>query len=171
MRNLLCFFITLIVPISLFSQSAHGRYASRITPDGTIFFIEPKGLNIKSNIKRFEYDMTLLSWTDSVTLNFTVESFEMFAPEDFKILCGDNTYSADEFSVLFIDIKKGHYEIRITSKFSFLCLSKMLESEVSPVFAFMQNGVLRKASYKKSEWKKEQKKLSDIVQIYNYSKK
>lgn len=155
-------------------QSAEGRYASRMTTDGTIYFVVPKKIKHLSNLKKFEYDMTLLSclsWKDSVTVNFTFESPLMEVPEKLEIKSGNNYFKCNDYHPLFIDIKKNHYEVRITSKFPLEEIRKMIESSVSPVFIFEQCGQPRSASYSPGAWRKDRKKLFDVMQIYLYSRK
>ncbi len=88
------------------AQSADGRYISRMTQDGTLYFINPQKLSKTEGIKNFEYDMTLLSWTDSATVNFTFRSGLMAKPENLAIRSGNNVFRCDAFKPLFIDIKK-----------------------------------------------------------------
>lgn len=171
MRKIAVLLSLLAVLNPLYGQSSQRRYASRITSDGTIFFINPQTLGSLTNLRRFEYDMTLLNWADSVAINFTVESSLMNAPENLQIESGDNVYQCDDFSVLYTDIKRQHYVIRVTSKFSMQDLVQIIESASSPVFSFTQNGILEKASYTCGAWKKERKRLSDILRLYVYSKK
>ena len=149
---------------------SYARYVSRMTQDGTLFFIEPKKLNVVSNIKKFEYDMTLLSWSDSITLNFTFESNLMSLPEQFYISADGNQFICNDFKDLYIDIKNKKYEIRITSKFSAEEIQKILSSQEPPVFCLKQDEIWGHASYKKGTWKKDQKKLLDIYNLYLYSK-
>lgn len=167
---LLLFFIILSVS-EILGQSAQGRYSSRMTVDGTIFFIEPCKLKELDNIRKFEYDMTLLSWTDSVTVNFTFETNIMSMPHDLRISSNQKEYICKDFSSLFIDIKKNHYEIRITSQFSVDEVSQILNSEDSPTFVFTQDDVTNRASYTKRSWKKDRNKLLSIFKLYSYSKK
>lgn len=171
MRKVLGLLIAFAMVVHVYGQSSHGRYASRITSDGTIFFINPQTLGKHVNIQRFEYDITLLSWTDSVTINFTIESSLMNAPENLRIISGDRVYQCENSSVLFIDIKKQHYLIRVTSTFSTQELEAIIESTSSPVFEFTQNGIREAAAYTDKAWKKERKTLSDIFQLYVYLKK
>ena len=162
MKKLIAFLFILVIAIPLYGQLSQGRYASRITSDGTIFFVNPQ---------KFEYDMTLLSWKDSVTINFTIETSWMTTPENFKLVSGDKVYSCDDFSVLYTDIKKQHYVIRVTSRFSLQELTQIIASEISPIFAFTQNDVQEAAKYTENAWKKERKKLFAIIQLYIHSKK
>lgn len=171
MKKLIAFLFILVIAIPLYGQLSQGRYASRITSDGTIFFVNPQKLGVLTNLRRFEYDMTLLSWKDSVTINFTIETSWMTTPENFKLVSGDKVYSCDDFSVLYTDIKKQHYVIRVTSRFSLQELTQIIASEISPIFAFTQNDVQEAAKYTENAWKKERKKLFAIIQLYIHSKK
>ncbi len=171
MKKFIVLLFILVMAIPSHGQSPQKRYASRITPDGVIFFINPQKLGTLANIRRFEYDITLPSWTDWVTINFTIETSSMNAPRNLKIVSGDKVYRCKDFSVLYTDIKKRHYVIRVTSKFSMQELQEIIESASSPVFAFTQNGIQEEAKYTDSAWKKERKKLLDIFQLYVYSKK
>ena len=171
MKKLIALLFVLMMAIPLHGWSSRGRYASRITPDGTIFFINPQTLGALTNLRRFEYDMTLPSWTDSVTINFTIESSLMNAPENLQIASGDKVYKCKDYAVLYTDIKRQRYVIRVTSKFSVQQLLEIIEAGSPPRFIFTQNDIQEKATYTNSAWKKERKKLLDIFQLYVYSKK
>lgn len=163
-------FIFLLILTAAVLPATAQRYASRMTVDGTIYFIDPIKLKQLENIKKFEYDVTLLSWTDSVTVNFTFESERMTKPESLKLISCGKTFECKDFSTLFIDLKKKHYEVRITSKFPSEALKEIFECENSPTFVFTQDNITEKASYKSGSWKKDRKKLIDIYGLYQYSK-
>lgn len=170
MNKLLLWFVCAISCFYCHAQSAGNRYVSRMTQDGTLFFINPQKLNDLSGIKKFEYDMTMLSWTDSITVNFTFESDKMTLPSEVMLRSGTKTYECNNYSSLFIDIKKNHFEIRITSKF----LNKDIEEIISRTdplsFVIKQDGVTETASYNPKKWRKESKMLTDIYKLYLYSK-
>lgn len=168
MKKIILLFISLITIGS--GLVSYARYVSRMTQDGILFFIEPKKIDVLSNIKKFEYDMTLLSWSDSVTINFTFVSNLMSLPEEFYISADGYQFKCNDFKDLFIDIKNKNYEIRITSKFSVEDLKKILNSNVSPIFCLKQDEIWESASYRPGAWKKDQKKLLDIYNLYLYSK-
>lgn len=152
------------------AQSAEGRYSSRMTQDGFIFFANPQRLKELNNIKRFEYDMTMLTWTDSITVNFTFESTSMVMPHDLRIKYDGGVVKCDAYSSLFTDIKKDYYEIRITSRYSTSDIERILKSEKSPCFCFSQGDMEESAAYNPGAWKKDRKKLNDIFNLYLYSK-
>lgn len=153
-----------------FAQSADSRYVSRMTQDGTLFFIMPHKLGNTEGIKKFDYDVTLLSWTDSITVNFTFRSPEMVAPTDLRICSGNKEYVCNKYSPLFIDIKKNEYEIRITSMFLASEFKAMIDNPSPLEFRFEQNGKQKSAAYKIGAWRKDAKKLQDIFKLYEYMK-
>lgn len=170
MSRLLISFLSIIISFSAFSQSAEGRYASRMTPDGTIIFIMPQKLGKTEGIKNFEFDMTLLSWTDSVTVNFTYQSPTMGLPQSLTLSNSKLNVECTDYSLLYMDILKKGYEIRVTSKFSASDI-KTLFSEINPpVFNFIQEGKPCFATYKEGAWKKDRKRINDIYQLYYYAK-
>lgn len=171
MKRLLISIVGIITAIAGYSQSADGRYVSRMTRDGTLFFINPQKLKGLTGVKSFEYDMTMLTWADSVTVNFTFESDRMTVPSAVGIESGDNYYECKDYSPLYIDIKKGHYEIRITSKYPCREIEAMIDTATPPGFVIKQDGAGLKASYSKKGWKKDRKKLMDIYKLYLYSKR
>lgn len=152
------------------AQSAKGRYVSRMTQDGMLYFIEPKKLSKLENIQRFEYDITLISWSDSATINFTFKSKQVDYPDSLYINSCHDHNKITEYSLLFTDIVKGGYEIRVTSKIDTNTLGRLISCPEPPVFSFYQNGTVCSATYSGSAWKSDQKKLSDIFNLYNLRK-
>lgn len=114
--------------------------------------------------------MTLLTWTDSVTVNFTFESNFMTVPDTVKIISGDRTFYSNSYKPLFIDLKKDHYEIRISALFPISELEYIINSSLPPCFEIYQDGNKETATYKLGAWRKDQKKLSNIYNLYMYSK-
>ena len=170
MKRIFAIIILITSLLSGAAQSAEGRYNSFRTRDGMLFFILPKHLKELSGIKRFEYDMTLLSWTDSVTVNFTFESNSVEPISDLHIVCGHDSLPCDSFSNLFVDAKKNHYEIRITSTFSFEEIDRMVKSSSPPRFCFRQGNVDEYATYSSKAWINDKKRLNDILKLFLLSK-
>lgn len=152
------------------AQSAQNRYVSRMTQDGTLFFISPKKLNRSEGVKKFEYDMTWLSWSDSATVNWTFRSESMDLPREFAIQTCDTVFVCTSYSPLYQDIIRSGYETRITSKFSLSQIERMIQCPTSPEFVFKQDGVTKTASFSEGTWRKERKMLSDILTLYKHTK-
>lgn len=170
MARYILYLFSLLISLPVYAQSAQGRYASRMTPDGTILFIMPQKLSKTDGIKNFEYDMTLLSWTDSVTVNFTFQSPAMGLPESLNISNARQDVKCTDYSLLYMDITKRGYEIRVTSRFSATDIKELFNEATPPVFHFVQGGQECSATYKEGAWKKDRKKINDIYQLYLYAK-
>lgn len=160
----------LLISLVFTASYALERYASRMTPDGTIYFIMPKKLSKLQGIRHFDYDMTLLSWTDSVTVNFTFESRIIGLPSDLTIKSGNSFFKCDNYSLLFQDIIKKGFEIRVTSKFSTEDLKEIINSDFPPIFYFQQENNEESATYSEGAWRKDRKQLMDIFNLYLYTK-
>ncbi len=156
----------------LFAASPSGsKYFSRMTNDGMLFFIMPQKVKALEGIKSFEYDVTLLTWNDSITLNFTYKSNTMDSPQDLYIKSGDYTYKSSKCDLLFVDIVKNGYEIRLSSKFLYSDFEKIVKNDIPPVFCFHQNGEQKSATFSHKAWKKERDILGKILTVYNHSLK
>ena len=152
-------------------KSVGDRYASRMTRDGTIFFILPERLKATDGVDRFEYDMTCLTWNDTVTVNFSVRSKNMEVPEHVALQSGDKRFDAVGIAKLYTDIVKNGYEIRMSCRFLWDDIQRAFTAVQPPVFLFDQSGVERSATYTPRQWKGERRILSEILELYNYSRK
>lgn len=167
-------FVLLLTVAAVFCCTGKGigdRYASRMTRDGTIFFLSPQRLKATTGVERFEYDMTCLTWSDTVTVNFSIRSKDMELPEHVGLMSGGNRFNAVETVKLYTDIVKGGYEIRMSSRFLWCDIEKVFTAPQPPVFIFDQSGIERSASYTAGQWKGERRTLSEILKLYNYSRK
>ena len=156
MKKLLLYIFLAIAALPCTAASADGRYNSRMTQDGTLYFIMPYKLKDLSGVKRFDYDMTLLSWTDSVTVNFTFVSPSMLEPADLRLTSGDESLPCHSYSPLFIDIKKD--------------IQRLLENAAPLFFRFKQGDEQKSAGYTSGAWAKDRTRLIDIFRLYQYRK-
>lgn len=170
MKRIILILSVLLSVASAIGQSANGRYVSRMTQDGMLYFIEPKKLSKVENIQRFDYDITLISWSDSATVNFTFKSKNVDYPDSLYIKSCEKNYPISQYSLLFTDIVKGGYEIRVTSKVDVNTIGEILACREPLVFTFFQNGVKCSATYTPGAWKSDQKKLIDIYNLYKLRK-
>lgn len=161
--------LIILFAVNAVAQSAAGRYASRLTQDGTVFFFMPQKLSQLENINRFEYDMTSLTWSDSITVNFTFVSKTSLPPTGLKIVSGNTTYDCQAFSPLYIDIIKKGFEVRITSKFPSDAIKNIIQCTEPPEFHFSQGSTQAKAAYSAKAWNKDRKKLNDIFSLIKYT--
>lgn len=170
MKYILRFLAVFAILCSLVSLDAYARYDTFRSKDGMLYFFNPQKLKETTNLKSFEYDMTMLTWTDSVTINFTIVSDAMSVPEQFAIRTGNTKYVCHDYSLLFVDLDKKDYKVRVTSKFSLAEVEKIIDSPLPPVFEFEQNGVTRTATYKAKAWKTDREKIRQVMDLYYYTK-
>ena len=150
------------------SQSSFHRYSSRITNDGICYFFKECKLKSVSGMKQFEYDMTYPDWTDSITVNFSIYCDTPEVPQKLSIRGGDKIYACNYFRSLYVDIIKGGYEIRMTSRFAKEDITSLLQQPESPMaFEMEMKGKKMFATYKNGAWKKDRKKLNDIFLLIN----
>ncbi|MCM1336149.1 MAG: hypothetical protein NC187_02620 [Candidatus Amulumruptor caecigallinarius] len=166
MKKIVALLLIAVAALAAYSQSASGRYVSRMTRDGTLFFVNPQKLTRCTGISKVDYDMTFLTWTDSVTVNFTFRTKVPYRPDSLRIDCCGTSYPCSDYSLLFTDIVKGGYEIRVTSRYPVADIGRMLECAESPVIAFTQDGAACSAAYSKGAWASDRKKLLDIYNLY-----
>lgn len=159
----------LIMCFQIEAQSLNSRYRSHIGSNGTTYFFCPKKISPQKGIDRFVYDMTYLSSTDSVTLNFTFIAKKPDSVRSVILKNGENQIKANYLSTLYRDVLKNGYEIRTTSKFSFDEIQKVFNDELPLVFLItLNNGDIITAKYGKSQWKKETKIIPLILNSITY---
>lgn len=160
----------LAILCTLVFLDGYARYNSFRSKDGILYFFNPQKLKETKNIKSFEYDMTMLTWTDSVTINFTIVSESMSMPTDLAIKSGESKYECHDYSLLFVDLQKKDYKVRVTSKFPLREVENIIESPAPPIFEFKQNGILRTATYKRKAWETDREKIKQIMGLYYHTK-
>ena len=107
--------------------------------------------------------MTYPDWPDSITVNFSIYCDMPEVPQKLSLRGGDKNYVCNDFRSLYVDIIKGGYEIRMTSRFAKEDIeSLLLQSESPMTFEMETKGKKMFATYKEGAWQKDRKKLNDI---------
>lgn len=145
-------------------QSTGKRYRSHVGNGGTSYFFVPKKLSNKTGIDKFEFDMTHLSSTDSVTLNFTVILKQPVTVKSMSLKNDKCDVEAPYLSMLYRDVLDDGYEIRTTSRFLLTDIQKFFNEE-SPLYfdIKLSDGNEVSATYSKSQWKKERDIVTRIL--------
>ncbi|MDO4949874.1 MAG: hypothetical protein Q4E55_06900 [Bacteroidales bacterium] len=116
-------------------------------------------------MNKFVYDMTYISNTDSVTLNFTSEiidfqNIEKVALQTDRVIATENAPK-----MLYRDVLKTSYEIRITVGVPYKDIEQAFKSDTPlSFFITLSDGTICKATYSKSKWKKEHVNITRILQ-------
>lgn len=163
-------FKSLLIIVALLSGivnlSAQGRYTSRLAQNGTIYFLEPKKLTDVTGIKKFEFDITYVTTSDSAFVNFTTLSDVAVKPADIRLVYGsDNEYECNDSRLLFIDRNKSKYEIRMMCRLPITVIRSAFTSGTAPVFRFSLDGRTVSATYKPSVWKKERSQITEMFNL------
>lgn len=149
-------------------QPINKRYSTYLSSNGTIYFFNPKKLIKRVNADRFTYDMTYISHGDSVTVNCSVEVKENSMIKQMVMKNANKSYLGKSVSMLYRDVMKNGYLLRITSKFSILDITEMFQSSTPLIFEFtLTDGTRCILTYSESQWKKESHDVSRIIESLN----
>ena len=121
--KLLPLLVSVMVCLNMQAQSADGRYISRMTQDGTLYFINPQKLSKTEGIKNFEYDMTLLRYAcDAAILGRFVYAAVGWTAEYGQNGggFGDTAFVAD-FKKWLVNLKKRDVDLSVTEKSIVIC--------------------------------------------------
>lgn len=157
--------LLLTMIVITFNAMAIERYVSRPVADGILYFIMPKKLDNVKGVKSLEYDMTMVSSLDSVTVNFTVYSPIATAPTDLRLISGTTAVRCDNYKLLFVDKAGKNYEIRVTSSFPRAVIEDLFSSDECPGFEFRLGSTAVAAYYKPGAWKKDREKMTEVFNL------
>ncbi len=161
--RIITFVLLSVMCLQLEAQSINNRYRSHIGNGGTTYFFVPKKLSKKTGVDKFVYDMTYLSATDSVTLNFTIVVEDPIKVESLILKNNGEGVETSCISMIYTDVLDDGYEIRTTTMFALSELRKVFSEEFPLVFEMkLSNGEIVTATYKTSQWKKENEIITRI---------
>lgn len=161
-----------IFPFSLDSmcQTLENRYRSHLTSDGITYFFCPKKIGKTQVIDKFNFDMTYNTTNDTVTINFTIISHMPVTVYSIALQNGDGMlYKGNGLLTFYRDVRDRKYETRTTSKFS-LDRIRNVFSKTAPLsfYVYLSEGIVGTASYSKSQWKRERRQITQIMDLINY---
>ncbi len=165
------FFTLLLITIAINSnaQPIEKRYSSYLSEQGTINFLRPKKLDNTANVDKFVFDMTYISRKDSVTINCSLTIKSGGIAKELSINSGDKIIPGNAIHTLFRDVVKRGYTIRVTSRFSKKEIEECFKNSAPMVFnVTLTDGVICKATYKPSQWKKESLQVTRILETTTY---
>ena len=161
----------LLLPNNIDAQPITNRYRSHLNSDGITYFFCPKKIGHNANVSKFTYDMTYHTSEDSVTLNFTIITTSPVKVEGFELTYEQGNCTGSNVATMYADIVGSKYEIRTTSRFSLKDIYEAFSQEEGLCFRihFEDDGE-GSASYGSSEWKKESKAITRIIDLINFQK-
>lgn len=154
------------------AKSVNERYSSFLTQNGIIHFFRPTKLDRFNGIDNFNYDMTYLSKKDSITINCSIDLKDNHLVHLFKIQNGIQEITGDDTYMMFRDVTKKGYRIRLSSRFPIREIVELFVSNQPLTFCIeTTQNITLSATYTPSHWKKENKIMTRILQsitTYNF---
>ena len=169
MIRLIALLLLFFVNLSMTAQSFDKRYTSHLSNNGIISFIRPKQLSVKTNLDKFEYDMTYLSGHDSITINCSLYVKNEALVKELNIKSGERELKGEKVAVIYRDVTTKGYVLRVTSRFPFSDIKTCFENSTPfEFYAVMTDGSQCTATYRASKWEKEQQMITRIFKTINY---
>lgn len=146
------------------AQSIEKRYATHLGSGGISYFFRPKKLNVITNVDKFIYDATYLVHSDSITINCTLHVKTDGLINGLKLVSGNKNIQGERVAMLYREVTKHGYRIRITSHFLFSDFANCFKEQRPLVFYITSNdGSFSTATYKRGMWEKERRNMSRII--------
>jgi len=162
-KVILC--LLLLCCVGAFSKE---RYYARVLPDGKMYFFMPYKVKGKSGNK-LQYDMTLLSYTDSVTINMTLTS-PMERVHSIRLSSGNVNYSTTRYELFFQERNGSRFNTRVHIDCPNDVYKQLFTSAVPLTIEFtMESGRQYAFTYKLKEWKQESIYVSEVLEMIEYS--
>lgn len=162
-------FILFFIGTICHAQSIGKRYRSHLSECGTINFFRPIKLNDKTNTDLFVFDMTYISHSDSVTVCCSIRTKHPNTVKSLELINSDQDIASNNVSVLYCDVLKRGYEIRITSRFSFNDIQHIYKESIPLMFKIIFNDDSScTATYSRSKWEKESQNITRILESINF---
>ena len=159
----------LTIALTCSAQSIEKRYRSYLSERGTINFFRPKKLDVKANVDKFIFDMTYVSRQDSIIINSSLSIKDEGVLSQFKLKSGEKEIPGEAVTMLYRDVTKQGYTIRISSRFLIKDIEECFSSNSPLIFTIvLTDGTVCTATYKPSQWKQERLQVTRILQSINF---
>lgn len=167
----ICLFLVFLLfkPAVFQAQKINNHYVSYIQQKGTLYFIRPqKGFKNKGYGSSFIYDITCLSSSDSVTINFSYFDKNSRILDSLYLIRGSKRILVP-VSKIFIETKKANWHYRFTTR---VLLSELetffVENEIGTIALIEKNTTIPLYTSKK-KWKKNAAINTKIFKLIRYN--
>ncbi len=144
------------------------RYYARILPDGKMYFFIPHKVKGKSG-KKLQYDMTLITYKDSVTLNMTLHS-PMGRVRSVRLSSGDVSYTTTQYELFFQERARSLFKTRVHIDCPGDIYRKLYTTPIPLTIELtMESGENYSFTYKTKDWQKESAYVSEVLDMIEYS--
>ena len=167
MMKLQKIFLVLLLLCSV-ATFAKERYRVRTLPQGNMYFFMPYKLKANSGNK-LQYDMTLLSYRDSVTINMTLTS-PMGRVKSIQLQAGDVNYSTTQYELFFQERNGSRFDTRVHIDCPGQIYTRLFASpEPLTIELTMESGRQYSFTYKPKKWQEESRYVSEVMEMIAYS--
>ena len=160
----------ILILLLLCSVAASGkeRYRVRTLPLGNMYFFMPYKLKASSGNK-LQYDMTLLSYRDSVTVNMTLTS-PMGRVKSVRLQAGDVSYSTTQYELFFQERNGSRFDTRVHIDCPGQIYTRLFASpEPLNIELTMESGKQYSFTYKPKKWQEESRYVSEVMEMIAYT--
>ncbi len=166
MKNITFLLIFLVsAPFFMAAQDMSKFYISSPRADGILYFVMPQKMPYEKKQsnprKELSYDFTFVD-EDSVTMLATITSAEAFVPAAIKITADNNEVECP-VSLLFCDPEKSHWVTRVKCTMSYDQWTKIVQSNSSPRFDFVNDDSGIVYYYSSKDWRKLREKYVKLL--------
>ena len=166
MRNFQILLCTLLLfPLSLYAQK---NVKTKISPDETIVFIHDfqfaaNDANNDRGLKSMDYDITLVTSNDSVSITSTIISKKPFRPDSVGI-SGLGNYAVER---LYADPKGGKWANRLRFYITFQDFQRLTNADATPAITWLSGDASSAYTFspKTKEWAKQQESWQFAIEV------
>jgi hypothetical protein len=152
------------------SMAAYGkeRYSVRTLPLGNMYFFMPCKLKANAGNK-LQYDMTLHSYRDSVTINMTLTS-PMGRVKSVRLSAGDVDYSTTHYELFFQERNGSRFNTRVHIDCPGDIYAKLFASNVPLTIELtMESGKQYAFTYKTKKWEEDSQYVTEVLEMIAYT--
>lgn len=144
------------------------RYSVRTLPLGNMYFFMPCKLKAASGNK-LQYDMTLHSYRDSVTINMTLTS-PMGRVKSVCLSSGDVNYSTTQYELFYQERNGSLFNTRVHIDCPGQIYAQIFASPVPLTIELtMESGKQYSFTYKPKKWAEDSHYVSEVLEMIAYT--
>lgn len=164
-KQTIIFAILLLCSLVTFGE---GRYSVQSLPQGNMYFFMPCKLKRAAGNK-LQYDMTILSYRDSVTINMTLTS-PMGRVKSVRLSSGDVSYITTQYELFYQEHKGSRFNTRVHIDCPTPTFTQLFASPVPlNIELTMEDGKQYSFTYKPKKWKEDSRYVMEVMEIIAYA--
>lgn len=166
MNSILKHSVLILLIISSLSASAEERYFTRLIEQGTMVFFNPTKVPSLSKGNSLEYDITLLSQSDTVSINMTLTANESRI-KSVSLHAGDATFNTISPVIYYSDMNGKKFDTRIHLECPKNIFAQLFnQQDPLEIKVELVDGAHLSFVYKEKVWNKETHIISNVLSLY-----